>query len=54
VPFPETQNYLRRVLGMVEDYRRLYPGETAAGAGPSASPSKDTPGATKPTAKPKK
>jgi soluble lytic murein transglycosylase len=43
VPFPETQNYLRRVLGMVEDYRRLYPGETPAGSVRSPSASKSTP-----------
>jgi soluble lytic murein transglycosylase len=24
IPFPETQNYVRRILGTVEDYRRLY------------------------------
>jgi peptidoglycan lytic transglycosylase len=52
VPFPETQNYLRRVLGMVEDYRRLYPGDTAAGPVRSPSASKGAPGETKPAAKP--
>jgi soluble lytic murein transglycosylase len=26
IPFPETQNYVKRVLGMAEDYRRLYGG----------------------------
>lgn len=25
IPFPETQAYVRRILGIVEDYRRLYP-----------------------------
>ena len=25
IPFPETQNYVKRVLGTAEDYRRLYP-----------------------------
>jgi soluble lytic murein transglycosylase len=29
IPFPETQNYVKRVLGTAEDYRRLYPGGTA-------------------------
>ena len=31
VPFSETQNYVRRILGTAEDYRRLYgaPGSTA-------------------------
>ncbi len=30
MPFPETQNYVRRILGTVEDYRRLYPPGAAA------------------------
>jgi soluble lytic murein transglycosylase len=25
IPFPETQNYVKRILGTAEDYRRLYP-----------------------------
>ena len=33
IPFPETQNYVKRILGTAEDYRRLY-GE-GGGAGPS-------------------
>jgi soluble lytic murein transglycosylase len=32
IPFPETQNYVKRILGTAEDYRRLY--RTAA-SGPS-------------------
>jgi soluble lytic murein transglycosylase len=28
IPFPETQNYVKRILGTAEDYRRLY-GESA-------------------------
>jgi soluble lytic murein transglycosylase len=24
IPFPETQNYVKRILGIAEDYRRLY------------------------------
>ena len=24
IPFPETQNYVRRILGTADDYRRLY------------------------------
>jgi soluble lytic murein transglycosylase len=24
IPFPETQNYVKRILGTAEDYRRLY------------------------------
>jgi soluble lytic murein transglycosylase len=33
IPFPETQNYVKRVLGMAEDYRRLYGGTNAGAAG---------------------
>jgi soluble lytic murein transglycosylase len=29
IPFPETQNYVKRVLGTAEDYRRLYRGKLA-------------------------
>lgn len=36
IPFPETQNYVKRILGTAEDYRRLY--------GKPASPSTDMPG----------
>jgi soluble lytic murein transglycosylase len=35
IPFPETQNYVKRILGTAEDYRRLYAG--------LASPSSDAP-----------
>lgn len=28
IPFPETQNYVKRILGTAEDYRRLYAGRT--------------------------
>jgi len=27
IPFPETQNYVKRILGTAEDYRRLYGGD---------------------------
>lgn len=38
IPFPETQNYVKRILGTAEDYRRLYSGEAAAaGTAPAAS-----------------
>ena len=45
IPYPETQNYVRKILGTAEDYRRLY-GERGvrplagppAASGPSASP----------------
>ena len=34
IPFPETQNYVKRILGTVEDYRRLYAtGRLTAAAG---------------------
>lgn len=29
IPFPETQNYVKRILGTAEDYRRLYGGSRA-------------------------
>jgi soluble lytic murein transglycosylase len=29
IPFPETQNYVKRILGTAEDYRRLYGSEAA-------------------------
>jgi soluble lytic murein transglycosylase len=46
VPFPETQNYLKRILGPAEDYRQLY-GPSA----PAMSPPAPRPAA--PKAKPK-
>jgi soluble lytic murein transglycosylase len=30
IPFPETQNYVKRILGTAEDYRRLYGSDSAA------------------------
>jgi soluble lytic murein transglycosylase len=30
IPYPETQNYVKRILGTAEDYRRLYGGDRAA------------------------
>jgi soluble lytic murein transglycosylase len=33
IPFPETQTYVRKILGTSEDYRRLY-AESASGAKP--------------------
>jgi soluble lytic murein transglycosylase len=30
IPFPETQNYVRRILGTADDYRRLYGGTDPA------------------------
>ena len=35
IPFPETQNYVKRILGTAEDYRRLY-----GAAAPKPQPSR--------------
>jgi soluble lytic murein transglycosylase len=36
IPYPETQNYVKRILGTQEDYRRLYGSErTTAGQSPA-------------------
>jgi soluble lytic murein transglycosylase len=49
IPFPETQNYVKRILGTAEDYRRLYgegarvPTVTRAPAKKSSAVSKRTP-----------
>ena len=32
IPFPETQNYVKKILGTAEDYRRLYGGKAGAEA----------------------
>jgi soluble lytic murein transglycosylase len=39
IPFPETQNYVRRILGTADDYRRLYGARDKAAAAP-ATPAK--------------
>jgi soluble lytic murein transglycosylase len=41
IPFPETQNYVKRILGTAEDYRRLYP-DGAPRALSTLSPAKAT------------
>ena len=38
IPFPETQNYVKRILGTAEDYRRLYGGKTAVADTAPAAP----------------
>jgi soluble lytic murein transglycosylase len=49
IPFPETQNYVRRILGTAEDYRRLYGGRQKPAGLPKASPSRTAqPGAAAP------
>jgi len=49
IPFPETQNYVKRILGIAEDYRRLYGGGLLV---PGSL--KDAPPAKSSIAKPKK
>ena len=31
IPFPETQNYVKKIIGTAEDYRRLYSAESGRG-----------------------
>jgi hypothetical protein len=38
IPFPETQNYVKRVLGTAEDYRRLYGGGATPHSRPAIAP----------------
>ena len=48
IPFPETQNYVKRILGTAEDYRRLYGSDAAAGdadATPAVAHAKAAPAA---------
>lgn len=37
IPFPETQNYVKRILGTAEDYRRLYGGGVLKPLAPGAA-----------------
>jgi soluble lytic murein transglycosylase len=37
IPFQETQNYVKRILGTADDYRRLYGNAPAAGTTPTAT-----------------
>jgi soluble lytic murein transglycosylase len=37
IPFPETQNYVKRILGTAEDYRKLYGNEPAVVANDNAN-----------------
>ncbi|HEY2432183.1 MAG TPA: transglycosylase SLT domain-containing protein [Vicinamibacterales bacterium] len=52
IPFPETQNYVKRILGIAEDYRRLY-GEGEGHPAPvtKAPAKKKSSAAKKPTSK---
>jgi soluble lytic murein transglycosylase len=49
IPFPETQNYVKRILGTAEDYRRLYGEGLLTPASLKEAPGK--PPAKKPAAK---
>jgi soluble lytic murein transglycosylase len=52
IPFPETQNYVKRILGTAEDYRRLYgDGILAPGLDTPAAPQKVAPKAKAPARK---
>jgi soluble lytic murein transglycosylase len=54
IPFPETQNYVKRILGTAEDYRRLYAergGTPLPAPGSVKAPAKVAP-AKKPAARP--
>jgi soluble lytic murein transglycosylase len=53
IPFPETQTYVKKILGTAEDYRRLY-GDGEAGAAHAASVKPATPTKPKASAKPAK
>jgi soluble lytic murein transglycosylase len=52
IPFPETQNYVKKILGTAEDYRRLYGGGLLVPAGMRhGAPAAKTPAVKKPAAK---
>jgi peptidoglycan lytic transglycosylase len=38
IPFPETQNYVKKILGTAEDYRRLYGSDSSAGTTATTKP----------------
>ncbi len=38
IPFPETQNYVKKILGTAEDYRRLYSADSGGGAARATAP----------------
>jgi len=58
IPFPETQNYVKRILGTAEDYRLLYgtgnasPRVAPAGSAKTGAATVKTPASKKPAAKP--
>jgi soluble lytic murein transglycosylase len=52
IPFPETQNYVKKILGTAEDYRRLYGGGLLVPAGQAAKPAVVAPSKKAPSARP--
>ena len=51
IPFPETQNYVKRILGTAEDYRNVYGnGELPPRRRASSAPANEAPAAPKPNA----
>src|SRR5439155_18178763 len=53
IPFPETQNYVKRILGTAEDYRRLYGnGEGRAQTRPAVNRSSTHPSVSHASSKP--
>jgi soluble lytic murein transglycosylase len=60
IPFPETQNYVKRILGTAEDYRRLYGGgllqpiaRSSVAAAAASAPTSSSPSVAKSPAKTK-
>jgi peptidoglycan lytic transglycosylase len=54
IPFPETQNYVKKILGTAEDYRVLYGGRGARAVIDRAPPADGTPAVSKPATGQKK
>jgi len=48
IPFPETQGYVKKILGTADDYRRLYGGESGTVAADTPVPAVARPAAKKP------
>ena len=48
IPFPETQNYVKRILGTADDYRRIYGADAGANDGMAAAPQAVAPQAVAP------
>ena len=50
IPFPETQNYVKKILGTAEDYRRLYGPDAASADEADATPALAHPATKSPSA----